>query len=170
MAPSPEIRIAKLQYGPLPGAPSLNPKISPRQPLLFATLDIRWEPRAPRSAVARLEENLLAFSPDFAKHECRGEGAYRVFAARGPESPSRSGAAGHAHSASVGGEPHDGRLALAHLLEHAVIAFQCAITDASRGSGITAAHQSTSGRFDLMVECQEERTGRRCLVLAGEVL
>ena len=166
MAHSPEIRIAKIQYGPLPGAPWLNPKISPHQPLLLATLDIRWEPEAPRSAVARLEDNLLTFSPDLAKHECRGEGAYRVFTARNSEIPDRSAAVEWADPAPAGGEPYDGRLALAHLLEHAVIDFQCAITDAERCSGITAAHRSTSGRFDLMVECQEERIGRCCLALA----
>src|SRR4029077_12211378 len=106
MDQSPEIRIAKLQHGPFPDAPSLNPKFSPHQPFLLATVDIRWDPEAARSAVARLEETLLVFSPDLAKHECRGQGAYRVFTAKRQVSSARP-AAGKTGLPTPDPEPYD---------------------------------------------------------------
>ena len=43
-------------------------------PLLLVTLDIRWDEEDTVSAIANLEGALLAFSPSFAGHQCRGAG------------------------------------------------------------------------------------------------
>jgi hypothetical protein len=146
------VRILRIQHGLLPGAETLNPRFLPGHPLLLATLDVDWHPTDPLQAVAALEKSLLAFSPGFALHECRGEGIYHVFSGGG----ARRSDAGDFEAA----------LALAHLIEHAVIDFQAGATGAGRCSGITAAHRDPLGRFDLMVECREPEVGRCCLRLA----
>ena len=69
-------------------------------------------------------------------------------------------------AADVRPQPLDARLALAHLIEHAVIDFESAITRATRISGVTGARRSPPGRFDLMVECPDPAVGRLCLALA----
>jgi hypothetical protein len=153
MSTSPEIRVIATAYGPLPSARSLNPRFSSREPLLLATLDVVWSPVDPVAAVARLEGALLAFSPGFARHECRGAEVYHVFAPARGQSP-------------AAGDGFEAPLALTHLIEHAVIDFQCAITGARRCSGITAARRRPIGRFDLMVECSDPHLGRCCLALA----
>ncbi len=155
MPTAPEIRVAKIEYGPLPEASVLNPRMTAGSPLLLATLDIRWDPDDPVPAVARLEAALASFRPGLDQHECRGLPRYHVLALVRPAST----------QAAADG-PFEGALALAHLVEHAVIDFQCSILDQTRCSGITAAHRAPRGRYDLMIECPEQHVGRCCLVLA----
>ena len=161
---NPTITITDIQHGTFQAAPSLNPRFSPDRPILLASLEISWSPREPRKAVADLEANLLAFSPEFQRHQCRGMEAYHVFArkpaGREAQAPVQvPGCRGRS-------QPYEAGLALAHLLEHAVIDFQCEVTGESSCSGITGAHRSDPRRFDLLVECSRFATGRCCLALA----
>ena len=157
----PDVRVVTIDFGPLPLARTLNPRLSTDRSLLLATLDVAWTPVDPIAAVARLEERLLAFLPGFADHECRGAERYHVFAQasrnRRPATPG-----GPAYSCTS----FEPTLALAHLIEHAVIDFECAILDERRCSGVTAAHRSPPGRYDLMVECADPHVGRCCLAMA----
>ena len=68
----PDIKIIKIEYGAFPPASRLNHKIARDSLLLRATLDIRWDDPDPAPAVARCEKALLAFSPSFKRHACRG--------------------------------------------------------------------------------------------------
>jgi len=156
MSAEPDVRILALALGPVEGASSLNRRIVRDRPLLRATLDIVWDPPDPRGALDRIEAALCAFSPSFTRHECRGPAGYQVFEA--------------AHRPRPGTQPLDGRLALAHLIEHAVIDFASSITHARRISGLTGAHREPAGRFDLMVECPDLSVGRLCLLLAVRAL
>lgn len=61
---NPDITVVRIDYGTFP-------------------LDIRWDDPDPAFAVARCEKVLLAFSPSFKRHECRGPEVYH-----GPRSPS----------------------------------------------------------------------------------
>ncbi len=160
MPTAPDIRVVTIEHGPLPGARSLNPRFGTGRSLLFASLDIAWSPVDPAAAIARLEESLLAFRPGFARHECRGAERYHVFAGARGAVPADYGSGARARD---GFEP---ALALAHLLEHAVIDFQCSILRERRCSGVTAARRAPPGRFDLMVECGDPDVGRLCLALA----
>ena len=158
MPTAPEIRVARIDYGLLLEAGLLNPKIPPDSLLLLATLDIRWDPQDPAAAVARLEEALLAVSPGLALHECRGPSSYHVLArTRRPR----------ALTPGERGTLVEAPLALAHLVEHAIIDFQCDILGETRCSGITAARRAPRGRFDLIVECPDPHAGRSCLSLAA---
>ena len=167
----PSITIAKIEYGRRPAATALNPKMDPESPVLLATLAIGWDEPDPREALARIEKTLLAFSPSFGRHECRGPMAYHVFASgngsprRGDASPN-AGAPGAPGREPAAAPPLEGSLALAHLIEHAVIDFQCAILHNGRCSGVTGALREPPGWFDLMVECREFSVGRLCLNLA----
>ncbi len=146
---SPDVTIETIEHRLMPVAATLNRKIAPDSPLLFAALTIRWEVSDPLAALSRLEQALLAFSPSFGRHECRGPLAYHVFL-----------------PAKDAPEPIEPRLALAHLIEHAVIDFQCAVLGQGRCSGVTGALRDRPGRYDLMIECRDYSVGRLCLRLA----
>jgi hypothetical protein len=150
---APDVTIERVEYRVVPVAATLNRKIAPDSPLLFACLSVRWGVPDSLPALSHLEQELLSFSPSFGRHECRGPMAYHVFhSARG------------AREASP--EPLDPCLALAHLIEHAVIDFECAILQQGRCSGVTGALRDVPGRYDLMVECPDFRIGRLCLRFA----
>ncbi len=155
MTLSPEVRVVRIECGPLELAASFNHAIAPDAPLLRATLDIRWDEPDP-AALDRIERSLAVFSPSFRRHECRGDSAYRVFRKKRSPPP----------DARTDPQPLDPRLALAHLIEHAVIDFESAITHATRISGVTGARLHPPGRFDLMIECPDAAVGRLCLALA----
>jgi hypothetical protein len=160
MSAPPAVTVRRILYGILPEALLLNPRFVPNHPLLLATLEIRWKPLRPRHAIAALERELLAFSPSFARHECRGDGAYHLLAAgEKGETPAEEEAWSAIRS-------FEAPLALAHLIEHAVIDFQTGVTAARRCSGVTAAYLRDSTRFDLLVECREPEVGSCCLLLA----
>jgi hypothetical protein len=159
---APTIEIETISHGPLPEAPRLNPKLSAQSPLLRATLRIAWEPGDGVETIAALEESLLAFSPRFRDHECRGAEAYHVFRRGRPRGKEPDGGS-DSRGASVSYVP---ALALAHLIEHALIDVQCRITGARRCSGATAQRADGPDRYDIMVESPDPRAGRCSLALA----
>jgi len=167
----PEVQVVQIDYGPLELAASLNRAIARDSPLLKVSLDIHWDEPDPASALDRIEMTLAAFSPSFREHQCRGPFAYHVFRKQGPPSHGVAGdvagAEGSpAQTAKSRAQPPDAGLALAHLIEHAVIDFESAITHAARISGVTGARRRPAGRFDLMIECPDPAVGRLCLALA----
>jgi hypothetical protein len=160
----PVVQVIETVYGPMEQATSLNRRMARGGPLLRATLDVQWaDPRAVQ-VLSRVEAALVAFSPSFCRHQCRGPHAYHVFARERPAAAVRNGR--HAVAQGSRDMPFDARLALAHLIEHAVIDFESAITHETRISGVTGAHLRPPGRYDLMVECPDPAVGRLCLALA----
>ena len=156
----PVVRIVRLAYEPsVAAAASLNPRFAPDSLLLLATLNICWDEPDPFSSISRLEEELLAFSPSFGRHECRGEQAYHVFLGGARQNPAANRRASFP-------EPFEGCLALAHLIEHAIIDFQCTVTRQKRCSGVTGAHREPANFYDVIVECSDLRIGKTCLSLA----
>ena len=164
MTRTPEVQVVQIDYGPLALAASLNRAIARDSPLLKATLDVRWDEADAATQLHRIETALAAFSPSFREHQCRGSRVYRVFPKEELALAGAGGARGAAEDARP--QPFDAGLALAHLIEHAVIDFESAITRATRISGVTAARRSPAGRFDLLVECPDPAVGRLCLALA----
>lgn len=167
----PQVQIVETEYGPLRLAASLNRRIDGGRPLLRATLDIHWHDPGAASALTQIEAALARFSPSFRHHECRGPLAYRVFVQDCP--PSSLGtetdpgaSARRETTVDTRPQPFDAGLALAHLIEHAVIDFESAITGETRISGVTGARRKPPGRFDLMVECPDPAVGRLSLALA----
>ena len=154
MPNAPVVRIANLAYEPSSVAASLNPRFAPDSCLLRATLDIRWDEPDPFMAISHLEEELLAFSPSFGRHECRGDQAYHVFLGGARQNPSAN-----PHTDLSG--PFDGCLAFAHFIEHAIIDFQCTVTRQKRCSGVTGAYREPAQFFDVIVECPDLRIGDR---------
>lgn len=162
----PELRIVRVDYGFFGQAPTLNPQLAADSLLLLVTLDIQWDRRDLRSVIVHLEETLLAFSPSFAIHQCRGEEAYHVFVGRNHTVPGSAALGATGMMMPGTSEPYDGCLAFAHLIEHCTLEFQSAIMGEKRCSGVTAAYQNPHGRFDIMVECRERRAGQCCFALA----
>jgi len=167
MSLQPEVLVVQIEFGPSPLAASLNREIEPGSQLLRAALDIRWNEPDPVLALRRIERRLLDISPTFMSHRCRGPIAYHVFVRR-----PNGAAAGPDPPAVPEGEaqPFDACLALAHLIEHAIIDFESAVTEEARVSGVTGARRTPPGRFDVMVECDDQRVGRLCLTLAVATL
>lgn len=160
----PDIRIHGVEHGALAQAAALNRKIDPAIPILKVALEIHWEDPAAAERLVSIEAGLRRFSDTISHHQCRGLRAYRVF---GPAT--EEGGAGHPRRQGDGAGPppgFDAALALAHLIEHAIIDFQSFITGARRCSGVTGALTDPPGRFDLMVECPDPLAGRCALALA----
>jgi hypothetical protein len=160
MPPAPAITVEQVDFGRFPVAAILNPRIRSADPLLRVTLRIRWDERRPAAALAHLEKALLSFSPSFRRHQCRGPADYHVFARNGQP---RANPASHAPK-------FEGELALAHLLEHMVIDFECAVTNLKRCSGVTGALRKTPGVYHMFIETPERGVGRFCLSLALRTL
>jgi len=169
MSLQPEVQVVQVEFGPSDQAASLNREIEPGGRLLRAALDIRWDEPDPLSALARIERRLVEFSPTFRSHRCRGPLAYHVFARQRDDRTADASAAGPAVPESPT-QAFDACLALAHLIEHAVIDFESSITEETRISGVTGARRKPPGRFDVMVECHENSIGRFCLALAVTTL
>ena len=151
----PRIDIEACDFGRFPVASTLNARIPAGAPLLRATLAVRWDDADASASLQGLEASLLGLSPSFRRHQCRGPSAYHVFGGNGrPRAPADF-------------EPG---LALAHLLEHVVIDFECAVTDAPRCSGVTGALRARPGWYHMFVECPEKGVGRLCLALARRTL
>jgi hypothetical protein len=161
MAPPPVITILSVTHGPFPAAAALNHKIDPGRPILRAGMDIVWDEPDPAAAIARIERSLRALSASFDRHECRGPRVYHVFLGNG---------AGPAPPSVAPGEIFDGRLALAHVIEHVVIDFLFAVNTVERCSGVTGARRDAAGRYDLLIECDDYLLGRLCLGLAMMVV
>jgi len=169
MSLPPDVRVVGVEFAPSRLAASLNREIAPGSELMRAALDIHWSEPEPIAALTRIESRLVDFSPTFRSHQCRGPIAYHVFLR------DRSGASGdtageRGPSSGDAAQPFDACLALAHLIEHAVIDFESTVTEEARISGITGARRNPPGRFDVMVECHDRRIGRLCLGLAVAAL
>ncbi|HEV8702523.1 MAG TPA: hypothetical protein VGV60_14710 [Candidatus Polarisedimenticolia bacterium] len=160
----PEVQVIETAYGPLDRAASLNRRMARGGALLRATLDVRWDDPGAVQVLTGVEAALVAFSPSFRWHQCRGPHAYHVFARDRPPVPVAAG--GHTDGQGSRDMPFDAGLALAHLIEHAVIDFESAITHERRISGVTGARLRPPGRYDVMVECPEPAVGRLCLAMA----
>ena len=169
MSLQPEVRVVQVEFGPSKLAASLNREIEPESQLLCAVLDIRWTDPNPRSALARIERRLMEFSSTFRSHQCRGSLAYHVFV-RGRDGPAPGAAPDRRAATKRPAPPFDACLALAHLIEHAIIDFESTVTGQARISGVTGARRKPPGRFDVMVECHDRCVGRLCLALAVTTL
>lgn len=161
MAAPPVITILAVTHGPFPAAAELNHKIDPGHPILRAALDIAWDDPDPAPAIGRLEQSLVTLSASFERHECRGPSAYHVFMGNG---------AGPGPLPVTAEESFDGRLALAHVIEHVVIDYLFAVNEVERCSGVTGARRDAASRYDLLIECDDEALGRLCLGLAVTVV
>jgi hypothetical protein len=137
------IRVLASEFGWYPEIFPLNPEFRPGASAVKLTVEIDWPSADAIAALAALEAQLVAFSPSFRFHQCRGPHQYRVFVDPGN---SARGAAAEALEAS---------LALAHLLEHVMIDSIAFVTDALSVSGITGAHADSRDTFDIFVECSE---------------
>jgi len=164
MSESPDIRILSVDHGEFPVAATLNSKIDPEVAILKVGIEIEWDDPDAAATLGRVEAGLRGLSDTFAHHQCRGLTEYRVF--RRP--PGRNGNPKRRRGLPEGknAAPFDPSLALAHLIEHAIIDFQSYIGGATRCSGVTGALVDEPGRYDLMVECPDPIAGRCALALA----
>ncbi len=143
MVAEPRIRVIHGDVGSHPEIRSLNPRFAKGVPVLKLTLEIDWAPDEPVRSFSDLEARMAEVCPSLARHECRGDGDYAVLGAR--RGPSRPG--GHAAA------DFEAALALAHLLEHAMIDSVAFVTEAHTVSGVTGAYAKGRRRFDVFVEC-----------------
>lgn len=152
----PQIDVEQVLFDRFPIAAALNPRIRAARPLLRVALRIQWDDGDPSAALGQVEKGLLSFSPDFRRHTCRGPDGYALFAGNGR---------GRTRSA-MAPAAFEGSLALAHLIEHMVIEFECRVSDLRVCSGVTGALRRTPGLYHLFVETPEPGVGRFCLALA----
>jgi hypothetical protein len=139
------IRIRQADFGPRPAARALNASFRPDAPILKLSVEIDWDPRDSRGAVADVEARLVTLCPSLREHECRGQEEYHIL--RSTDGRGRlDGTA----------TPIEAALALAHLYEHVMIDTVAFVTDEPVVSGATAALEGSRNRFDIFVEAPDE--------------
>lgn len=143
------ITVVATDYGRHPAVLGLNPTFEPDARTIKLTLTIDWRPHDAAAALNHVEGELLAASPSFRMHQCRGPHQYRVFL----EAQRRPAAVPEA------------ALALAHLIEHVMIDAIAFVTGAPRISGVTGARADADDTFDVFVECPSRAVAH----LAGRV-
>lgn len=141
------IRILDFRFGAWPEVAPLNPALIPGSALLKLTLDLDWTDPDAAAVLGRVEDALARVSPTFRRHQCRGPHVYRVFSRVRGEGPPHDG-----------GKPPEPSLALAHILEHAILDTVAFVTGAERVSGVTGAHRDAEHVYDVFVECSDTAT------------
>ena len=145
MSPSPSVNVLASDYGYHPSILPLNKSLRPFASTLRLTLEIDWNPPDPAQALSKLERDLLVVCPSLGDHHCRGPVQYHVHGAS-------RGWVAKVRGRWLGVEPG---LALAHLIEHVMIDAVAFVTGLKRVSGVTGAHQNSTRRFDVYVECPD---------------
>lgn len=150
------LSVIEVSHGCFAAASRLNPDFDPGVPKLKLTVRIAVPAGRPRPF--EMVEALSGFLPTLSFHRCCGIGSIReTFLER---SKRRDGS----------GEEEDDGVDHAHLLEHVLIDLQHHVARMRRCSGATCAYVSPPDRYDIFVECPEERVGRTCAAIAAAIL
>ena len=163
MKTHPSVNVLASDYGYHPSILALNQSLRPDTPTLRLTLEINWNPRDPVRSLSDLETGLLEVCPDLGRHHCRGPAQYHVHAALRNNAQNGDGrefaTQDHLPFRQRAAGAIEPSLALAHLIEHAMIEAVAFLTDSEKVSGVTGAHRYSVRRFDVYVECPDHTVG-----------
>jgi hypothetical protein len=135
------VRLRGLEHGLLARAPLLRDYFNPDAHLVRMTLDL-GDPQASALAHRPLDLAVLErLAPSLARLSCPDE------------APPLTAAASD-------------RFALAHLIEHAAVALQSAVSPIAPVAGATCAYAGPVDRFDLFLACVQPALGRAAALLA----
>lgn len=146
------IKTILLKHDYFPDILSLNPRFDSHSNHLKASIEIIWEEKDQRAKIESIIPKISAISETIQKHQCSEADDYLPFDLKA--------------KLELEEKSFEGKLALAHLIEHLTIDFFCFITEIKKCSGVTCALWDPKNRFDLFIECMDELTGKFSFFLA----
>ncbi len=147
------MEIREVSYGEFPEVFGLNKRFKPGGKKLKVVLDIFVPRGKKRIDFSSVYQKLLELLPTLERHKC-GENLFKG-----------SDKHGDVPRGKVEGSTH-----IAHLIEHVIIDLQSNITKMDSCSGITCGYKNPEHRFDLFVECGDERVGRFSAFFAVDLM
>ena len=147
------MEIKEVSYGEFPEVFGLNKRFKPGGKKLKVVLDIFVPRSKKRVDFSSVYQKLLELLPTLERHKC-GENLFKNSEKHKDIPPGK-----------VEGLTH-----IAHLIEHVVIDLQSNITKMDSCSGITCGYKNPEHRFDLFVECRDERVGRFSVFFAVDLM
>ena len=145
-------------HGEFPRVSSLHPEFRPGMNRLKATIEIPAEALRGRPEAGAIAGTLISFLPSLSSHRCCGSlPVERTFFTHG----AREGCAARESDPGVD---------VAHLVEHVTIDLQHFVGRMRICSGVTCGWISPLDRYDIFVECPEEKVGRTCFGVAVDLV
>jgi hypothetical protein len=147
------VEIKEVSYGEFPEVIGLNKRFRPGGKKIKVILDVLIPKSEKRTDFSLIYRKLLKLLPTLEKHKC-GEDLFK-----GLESHKKI------PSGKVERATH-----IAHLTEHMIIDLQSNITKMDSCSGITCGYKNPEHRFDLFIECKDEKVGRFSTFFAVDLM
>ncbi len=147
------MEIKKVSYGEFPEVFGLNKRFKPGGKKLKVVLDVFVPKSKKRIDFSFVYRKLLKLLPSLEKHKC-GEDLFKDLKNHK-----------EIHTKKVEEITH-----IAHLIEHVIIDLQSNITKMDSCSGITCGYRRPEHRFDLFIECRDEKVGRFSTFFAVDLM
>jgi len=147
------VEIKKVSYGEFPEVFGLNKRFKPGGKKLKVVLDVFVPEGGKRIDFSLVYRKLLELLPTLERHKC-GENLFKDSEKHKDIPPGKVERLTH----------------IAHLIEHVIIDLQSNITKMDSCSGITCGYKNPEHRFDLFVECRDERVGRFSVWFAVDLM
>lgn len=135
--------VKEISYGDFPEIFGLNRRFKPGGKKLKVVLDVFVPKSKKRINFSLVYRKLLKLLPALERHKC-GENLLKDLK----------------NHKEIPSEKVEGITHIAHLIEHVIIDLQSNITKMDSCSGITCGYKNPEYRFDLFIECRDERVGR----------
>jgi len=147
------VDIKEISYGEFPEICGLNKRFKPGGRKLKVVLDVFVPKSKKKINFSLIYRKLLKLLPTLERHKC-GENLFNNLRNH-KEIPSHK----------VEQITH-----IAHLIEHVIIDLQSNVTKLNSCSGITCGYKNPEHRFDLFIECKEEKVGKFSVFFAVDLV
>lgn len=147
------MEIKQISYGEFPEILGLNRRFKPGGNKLKVVLDVSVSKSKKRVDFGLVYKKLLKLLPSLKRHKC-GENLFKDLK----------------NHKEIPAEKVEGATHIAHLIEHVIIDLQSNITKMDSCSGITCGYKNPEHRFDLFIECNDEKVGRFSAFFAVDLL
>ncbi|MCK4224155.1 MAG: hypothetical protein KAX39_03175 [candidate division Zixibacteria bacterium] len=147
------LEIKEISYGEFPEIFGLNKRFKPGGKKLKVVLDVSVPQSKKKINFSLVYRKLLKLLPTLEKHKC-GENLFGDLK----------------NHKEISSEKVEGITHIAHLMEHVIIDLQSNITKMNSCSGITCGYKNPEHRFDLFIECKDEKVGRFSVFFTVDLL
>jgi hypothetical protein len=137
------VEIKEVCYGEFPEISGLNKRFKPKGKKLKVVLDVFVPKSENEINFSLVYRKLLKLLPSLEKHKC-GEDLFKDLK----------------NNKVIPSEKVEEITHIAHLVEHVIIDLQSNITQMDSCSGITCGYKNPEYRFDLFIECRDEKVGK----------
>ena len=147
------MEIKKVSYGEFPEIFGLNKRFKPGGKKIKVVLDVFVPKSKKKIDFSLVYQKLLKLLPTLEKHKC-GEDLFGDLK----------------NHKKIPSEKVERITHIAHLIEHVIIDLQSNITKMDSCSGITCGYKNPEHRFDLFIECRDEKVGRFSALFAVDLM